>query len=212
MAINDVDATKLIENAAIVIEKDKLVEQPAWTVFVKTGVSRQRPPMQENWWFIRSAAVLRKLALLGPVGTSKLKAKFGGKKNMGTKPERVYDGSGKVIRTILQQLEKAGLAKQVEKEVHKGRIITPKGQKLLEKVASEIMKSEGIVLPQRPKGVVLDVKEDKPKKSAKKTVAKKRVKKSSSEEKKESSVGEQKPVADDQKPTTNNQEPYTNDQ
>ncbi len=29
-------------------------------VFVKTGPNKDRPPMQEDWWYIRAAAVLRK--------------------------------------------------------------------------------------------------------------------------------------------------------
>jgi len=54
------------------------------------------------------------------------------KKNRGVKPEKFYKASGKVIRTILQQLEAEGLIKQVEKGVHKGKIVTPKGRSFLD--------------------------------------------------------------------------------
>jgi len=107
--------------------------------------------VQKDWWFVRSASILRKLFILGPIGTSKLKNHFGGKKNRGMAPDHFFPGSGNIIRKILQQLEKSGLSKQVAKGVHKGRIITPKGQKLLEGVSAEIMKQQGIVLPARPK-------------------------------------------------------------
>jgi len=166
MGIHDVDATLLIKRAAEELKKDANIKPPVWAPFVKTGVSRERPPVQNDWWFVRSAAVLRKLFLLGPVGTQKLRAVFGGKKNRGYDPEHFYPGSGSVVRKILQQLEKAGFAKQVAKGVHKGRIISPKGQQLLEGVSSVIMKEQGIVLPAKPKEEVKgeEVKEEKSKK------------------------------------------------
>ncbi len=167
MGIHDVDATLLVHRVAEELKKDAVVKPPVWAPFVKTGVSRERAPVQKDWWFVRSAAVLRKLFVLGPVGTSKLRNKFGGRKNEGYAPEHVYPGSGSIIRKILQQLEKAGLAKQVQKGVHKGRIITPKGQQLLEGMASQIMKEKGVVLPARPKVEAVEVKEEKPKKPRK---------------------------------------------
>ncbi len=168
MGIHDVDGTLLIQRAAEELKKDASVKPPVWASFVKTGMSRERAPMQKDWWYVRSAAILRKLFLLGPVGTSKLRTKFGGRKNRGFKPEHVYPGSGSIIRKILQQLEKSGLASQVKKGVHKGRIISPKGQQLLENVASQIMKEQGVVLPVKPKIVeVPEVKEEKPKKPRK---------------------------------------------
>jgi small subunit ribosomal protein S19e len=44
---------------------------------------------------------------------------------------------GKIIRLILQQLEKAGYVQKVEKP-KRGRAITPKGQEFLSKVAKGI--------------------------------------------------------------------------
>lgn len=174
MAIHDVNPTLLITRAAKELQNVSELKPPEWATFAKTGMSRERPPVQTNWWFIRSAALLRKLFILGPVGTSKLKVKFGGKKNRGVKPGRFYPASGNHIRKILQQLEKAGLAKQEQKGVHKGRVITPKGHQLLEKVASEIMKEQGIVLPKKP-GIKLEVEKPKKKKRAvKKKTARKR--------------------------------------
>ncbi len=147
MAIHDVNPTALIERVAKELEKEKYVKPTEWAGFVKTGVSRERAPMQKNWWFIRSAAILRKVYLFGPVGTSKLCVKFGGRKNLGVEPEHFRTGSGNHIRKILQQLESSGLVKKAEKGVHKGRIATPKGVQILDRVAAEMMKEQGIVLP-----------------------------------------------------------------
>ncbi|MFH1072192.1 MAG: 40S ribosomal protein S19 [Nanoarchaeota archaeon] len=108
-----------------------VLKAPEWAVYVKTGMSRERPPSDENWWFYRAASILRYVNKLGPVGTAKLRTKYGGKKNRGVKTEHFYKGSGKVIRQILQDLEKEGLIKQEARGVHKGRIITPKGKGIL---------------------------------------------------------------------------------
>ena len=159
MAVHDVEPTLLITKTAQELKSSGQIKPLEWAIFVKTGMNRERPPVQNDWWFIRSAAVLRKLFIRGPIGTSKLRVAFGGKKNRGMRPERFYPASGNHLRKILQQLEKAGLAKQTEKGVHKGRVLTPQGHKLLEKVASDIMKEQGIVLPKKP-DVKLEV--DKP--------------------------------------------------
>jgi len=151
MSVHDVDATQLIHGVAEELKKDATIKAPAWAPFVKTGMSRERPPMQNDWWHVRAASILRKIFMLGPIGTSKLKNHYGGRKNEGMAPEHFHPGSGNHIRKILQQLEKAGLAKQTAKGVHKGRIVTPKGHKLLEGIASVIMKEQGIVIASKPK-------------------------------------------------------------
>ena len=165
MGIHDVPPTLLIQRTAEELKKDATIKPPVWAMFVKTGMSRERQPVQNDWWYVRTAAILRKIFVLGPVGTEKLRTKFGGRKNRGMAPEHFYKGSGSIIRKILQQLVKAGLSKQSLKNVHKGRIIAPKGQQLLERIASDIMKEQGIVLPVKPAVVETpEVKEEKPKK------------------------------------------------
>ena len=91
---------------------------------------------------MRAAAVLRSVALLGPIGVSKLRTKYGGRKRRGHKPSRFRRGSGSVLRKVLQQLEKAELIKFVEKGVHKGRVVAPKGASLLDKTSIQILKSK----------------------------------------------------------------------
>lgn len=133
----DLDASELIKKAALELEKSKEVKMPAWAKFVKTGVHKERPPIQDNWWYLRAASILRRIYMFGPLGVSKLRKKYGGLKNKGHKPGHQYRGSGKIARSILQQLEKEGLIRQVEKGVHKGRVVTPKGKSLLDKIAKK---------------------------------------------------------------------------
>ncbi len=190
MAINDVNQTELVLRAAAELKKDAHMKAPAWAPFVKTGHSRERQPMQPDWWHTRAASVLRRVALFGPIGTSKLKRKYGGRKNMGMAPERFMEGGGSIIREILQQLEKAGLAKQTAKGVHKGRVVTPKGQALLEAAAVQLIKEQGIVLAKPVTAEQLAAAEEKAKEDKK--AAKAPRKKSTAPRKKKA---EEAPVA-----------------
>lgn len=133
----DIEASELIKKASSELKNSKQVKMPDWARFVKTGVHKERPPLQADWWFMRAASMLRRIYMFGPLGVSKLRKKYGGIKNEGHQPGHTYRGSGKVARVILQQLEKEGLIKQVEKGVHKGRIVTPQGKSFLDKLAKK---------------------------------------------------------------------------
>ena len=138
-----VEPNQLIELVAKELQGTPEIKPPAWSVFVKTGAYKERPPARKDWWHVRAAAVLRTVARLGPVGTSKLRTRFGGKHSRGYKSERFAPGSGSIIRKILQQLEKAGLIKQAAKGVHKGRIITKKASSMIEAAAQKVEKATG---------------------------------------------------------------------
>ncbi|MFP4424284.1 MAG: 30S ribosomal protein S19e [Candidatus Woesearchaeota archaeon] len=130
--INDV-----IENGAKELASFKEIQAPEWGPFVKTGPHKQRPPVRDDWWHVRAAAILQSIDSKGPIGVSKLRTKYGGKKDRGLRPEKQMKASGNIIRKILQQLEEAGLVKKEEKDVYKGRSITPKGISLLAKAAKQ---------------------------------------------------------------------------
>jgi len=161
--IYDVDASELILKVSDKLKSIETIKAPEWAPFVKTGVHKERTPVSEDWWYVRAASILRKVAILGPVGVNKLRKKYGGKKNRGHKPEHFYKGSGNIIRKILQQLEKSELIIQVEKGVHKGKVVTPKGKKLLDSTANEVFG----VKPKKEVTEKAPVKEPKPKKEEK---------------------------------------------
>ena len=138
--IYNCDPSELVEKAGEELKKVEAIKAPEWAVFVKTGVHKERPPIKNDWWYTRAASVLRKIYTLVPIGISKLRVKYGGKKNRGTKTEHFYKGSGSIIRKIMQQLEKEGFVKKDLKSVHKGRTITAKGKKFLDDVAGKISK------------------------------------------------------------------------
>lgn len=132
--VYDVKAEPLIMKAAEELEEE--FDAPSWTNLVKTGSDRERPPEQENWYHIRSAAILRRIYTDGPLGVSKLRTIYGKRKKNGHAPEHSGKASGKVVRTALQNLEEAGL---VETEEGKGRKITEKGKSLLDKKSEKLL-------------------------------------------------------------------------
>ena len=143
MTIKDAPINKLIEEVASRLEKDKDFKSPAWTPFVKTGVSRERPPTQKNWWYLRSASILRKIYLKPGLGVNRLRKVYGGKKNMGAEPQHVRQGSGAVIRKSIQYLETAGYLKAEKNEKGKTnkRVLSEKGRELLQQAAAIVQKN-----------------------------------------------------------------------
>ena len=108
-------------------------EIPEWSLYVKTGLSRQRPPVEDDFWYKRAASILRQAYIRKTVGVNRLKTRYGGRYNRGMKPERFRKASGKIIRVILQQAEAAELLKKCnESGKRAGRKITEKGKELLE--------------------------------------------------------------------------------
>nr|MDO8112299.1 40S ribosomal protein S19 [Candidatus Sigynarchaeota archaeon] len=104
----------------------------------KTSCARELPPENsEEFWYIRSASLLRKLALKKRIGVSRLRKLYGCHQRNGVKPPHYRKCAGKIIRRCLQQLEKAGLV-QIEKAA--GRKLTSAGQSLIDKIAHDIVR------------------------------------------------------------------------
>jgi len=154
--MKDVNHQILVEKLATKLSD--VAVQPSWAEFVKTGHGKQRPPTRRDWWQVRAAAVLLSVEKLGPVGVSKLRTKYGTRKNRGYKPEKHADGSGNILRKILQQLELGEVLKQETKGVHKGRVVTKKGQRLIIDASKEAKVEEA----KKPKVEKPSKKEDKP--------------------------------------------------
>ena len=97
---------------------------------------REKAPVQKDWWYTRSASILRKVYLNAPVGVSQLGGLYGGPADRGSKPNAARKGSRSIIRKAFKQLEGNGLLKATE---GKGRELTPAGQKLLDASAHEVL-------------------------------------------------------------------------
>ncbi len=112
-------------------------KEPEWAQFVKSGPAKERPIEDPDFWHKRAAGILRQIYKKGILGVNRLRTKYGSRKNMGMRPEQFRRGSGKIIRTILQQADKSGfteIAKIVKgvKSKKPGRQLTVKGKSFLE--------------------------------------------------------------------------------
>jgi len=134
--VYDVPADILIDRLSKYLKENvREVRPPEWAAYVKTGSHVERAPHNPDWWYVRAASILRKLYIKGPIGVSRLRKLYGGRKRRGVKPAHFRRAGGSIIRHILQQLEEAGLA---EKDGNRGRILTPKGRSLLDALAARI--------------------------------------------------------------------------
>ena len=137
ITIYDVEAGKLNEKLAEALKKIPEFRMPEWAAFVKTSTAKSRPPFETDWWYKRVASVLRQIYKKGVMGVNRLKAVYGGKKDRGMRPPEFRKGSGKIIRTILQEAEQAGFLIKSEGK-RKGRQMTKKGLEFMNKISEEI--------------------------------------------------------------------------
>lgn len=145
----DVPASKFVEKLAKHLKENvDEITPPPWASIVKTGMHVQRPPQNTEWWYVRSASLLRKIYVHGPVGVERLRAEYGGRKDYGVKPEHAAKASGAIIRKALQQLEAAEFVETFETS---GRRVTKKGRKLLEELAEEVKKEAVKEIPELEK-------------------------------------------------------------
>jgi small subunit ribosomal protein S19e len=139
MTIYDIDAQEYNLKLAEALKKIPEFETPEWVEFVKSSPSKERPIDDPDFWYKRAASILRQIHKNKSVGVNRLRTKYGSKKNRGYKPEIFKRAGGKIIRTILQQSDKAGfteIAKKAkgEREKKSGRQLTQKGKEFLKDI------------------------------------------------------------------------------
>ncbi len=131
--IRAVDAGKYNALLAAELKKSGDFEPPKWIIFVKSGTGKERPIEELDFWYKRTASVLRQIYIKGIVGVERLRTRYGNRKDRGMKPAEFRKGGGKIIRVILQQAEAAGIVEKAQ-EKRAGRQLTAKGKTLLEEV------------------------------------------------------------------------------
>ena len=130
----DIPANDLIAKAADEHKNESAIKAPEWSEYVKTGVHKQMPPENPDWWYIRSAAVLRRIYVDGPIGVERMRSVYGGMQDNGSKPSHFRKGSGSIARKVMQQLEAAGFIEKVTG----GRNVSAKGRKFLDNIAHSL--------------------------------------------------------------------------
>ena len=146
--VNDVPPALLLPRLATELRSRAAIRPPEWAAFAKTGVHKQRAPTQSDWWYLRSASVLRRISLRGLVGVTRLSAEYGGKRDRGSAPYHARAGSRAVLREIIQQLEKSGL---VQAYKNRGRRVSADGQRLLDTVSRDLLRELSTSRPELAK-------------------------------------------------------------
>lgn len=144
----DVPADKLIPKIADELKKVESIAPPDWAAYVKTGRHKEKGPVENDWWHTRAAAVLRKIYIEGPVGTTRLAAMFGGRADRGSKPNKAVRGSRSISRVTVQQLEKSQL---VQKQKDGGRVVTPRARKMIDAISTQVLKDMAAQNPELTK-------------------------------------------------------------
>ncbi len=137
--VYDLDTHEYNKKLAEALSKISEFKAPEWVQFAKSGPAKARPIEDPDFWYKRTASILRQIYRKKLVGVNRLRTKYGSKKNRGYKPEEFRRAGGKIIRTILQQSDKVGFTEiaQVVKGVRgrrPGRQLTEKGKKFLESI------------------------------------------------------------------------------
>jgi small subunit ribosomal protein S19e len=128
----DIPPELLIKELSNKLSKE--IQEPKWVKEVKTGLHKERGPNEANWYSIRAAALLRKVAINSPIGIERLASEYGGKVDRGSKAHHAGKGSRKVLRAALQDLEKMGYILKNKN----GRSISSAGTKMLNAAAKAV--------------------------------------------------------------------------
>lgn len=135
----ELDTHEYNKKLAEALKKIPEFKEPVWVPFVKSGPAKARPIDEPDFWYKRAASILRQIYKNKTVGVNRFRTKYGAKKNRGMAPEEFRKSGGKIIRTILQQSDKAGFTEIVKtikglKGKRAGRQLTQKGKEFLEEV------------------------------------------------------------------------------
>merc|ERR1711881_802738 len=109
VTLKDIPANDFVAAYADFLKKSNKIELPSWVDLVKTGHFHELAPYDEDWFYTRAAAIIRKLYIKPTVGVGRLANKFGGKERNGSARKHHAKDSKAVIRACMKALEKAKL-------------------------------------------------------------------------------------------------------
>ena len=134
--IKDVKAFRWIKVMAKHLKQEGKLFVPNCTEYIKTSHGRERAPQNLDWYYIRCAAVLRRVYIRPGVGLGGLSKKFSNKKNRGSRPEIYCKAAKGPLHWCCKSLE--GL-KLIVKGKESGRVLTKEGRKRCDTIASNVL-------------------------------------------------------------------------
>ncbi|CAM9188944.1 unnamed protein product, partial [Phaeothamnion confervicola] len=135
ITVRDVPAAAFIKAYAEHLKNTGRFELPAWCDLVKTGPHKELAPYDDDWYYVRAAAVARKVYMRPGRGVGGLRKAFGSVHHRGTRTNTHAKAAGGIIRHVLQQLEEM---KVVEKCGASGRKVSRTGQQDLDRIAAAV--------------------------------------------------------------------------
>ncbi|KAI9103276.1 40S ribosomal protein S19-A [Phlyctochytrium arcticum] len=136
--VKDVAAQDFVKAYAAYLKRTGKLGLPKWIDIVKTGTHKELGPYDQDWFYVRAASVARHIYLRHGVGVGALKKNYGGRVNRGNRPHHSKVGSGSIARKVMQALEEI---KVLEKDPNGGRRISQDGQKDLDRIAAQIVRT-----------------------------------------------------------------------
>ncbi|XP_043473675.1 40S ribosomal protein S19 [Leptopilina heterotoma] len=135
VTLKDVDQHEFVKTFASFLKKTGKVKCPEWVDIVKSARFKELAPYDQDWFYIRCAAVVRHIYIRSPIGVGAVTKIFGGRKRNGTHPSHFCRSAGGVARKVLQTLESLKL---IEKSTSGGRVLTSAGRRDLDRIAAQI--------------------------------------------------------------------------
>ena len=135
VTIKDVASRYFIKAYAAYLKRTGKVVVPKWANIVKTGILKELAPYNPDWFFVRMAAIARRIYLHPGHGIGMFARIFGGNHTSGSRPNHFQTASGSVIRHALKQLT---ALKVIEADPKGGRRITATGRRDLDRVSGKV--------------------------------------------------------------------------
>jgi len=135
VCVKDVDAFKWIKGFAAHLKTQGQLEVPEFVDYTKTSSAKTLAPQDPDWYYVRSAAVLRRVYLRPFTGIGGLSKVFGSAYGK-SRPMHFRTAAKGVLRHVLQSLEKLGL---LTKSDDGGRVITKAARRDCDRVAMKVL-------------------------------------------------------------------------
>ncbi|XP_063684620.1 small ribosomal subunit protein eS19-like [Bolinopsis microptera] len=156
VTLKDVESHMWVKEFAAFLKKSGKLTIPKWTDIVKTATFKELPPKDNDWYYIRSAALLRRVYLRQGVGTGSLRKIYGGRINRGSAPSHHKNASASVIRHALKGLVEMKL---IANHPDGGRMITSAGRRDADRIASQVMSASQVAVEEAEEEVAIVAEE-----------------------------------------------------
>nr|AGH70204.1 40S ribosomal protein S19 [Placozoa sp. H4] len=134
--VKDVNPHDFVKAFAAFLKKSGKLNIPDHVDLAKTNISKELAPYDPDWYYIRAAAVARRIYLQGGQGVGRIRRKYGASKRRGSRPCHYSPGIGGVTRAVLRSLEGMKIIQKVADA--NGRYITSTGQRDLDRIAAQV--------------------------------------------------------------------------